>query len=68
MAPGDWQLVMIMMVILMMVMIMMVMVMIMVMIMMDQSFIRDTWGAAADQWTEQILGNFSSWRPRGSVY
>ena len=59
MAPGDWQLVMIMMVILIMVMIMMVMVM-MVMIMMDQSFIRDTWGAAADQWTEQILGNFSS--------
>ena len=63
MAPGDWQLVMIMMVIL-----MIVMIMIMVMIMMDQSFIRDTWGAAADQWTEQILGNFLSWRPRGSVY
>ena len=49
-------------------MMVMTMIMIMVMIMMDQSFIRDTWGAAADQWTEQILGNFSSWRPRGSVY
>ena len=42
------------------VMMVMVMVVMMVMIMMDQSFIRDTWRAAADQWTEQILGNFSS--------